>query len=135
MLERSTVSKMQSAMDTLPIHEIDLSRLPVYTAKQVAKIFHVHLSRVYGWHRNGLLQAHYQVLSGQSLRLLFAHCDVVKFWEDHFPRPEDLTAPNADHRSPNVEQVRRLLAMRRMCGGRSPKKKSKDISQDKPKKP
>jgi hypothetical protein len=88
----------------------DRSLFPLYTVKSTARIFHVSEWTVRSWHKNGLLEGRYQVLSGRVCRLIFTNRDLVNFWDNHFPRPEDFTAKPNDPRSTHAAQIQRLFA-------------------------
>ena len=46
---------------------------PLYTCREVGRVFKVSPRTVKDWHRRGLLRGHYQILSGRSCRLLFTN--------------------------------------------------------------
>src|SRR5215831_1672374 len=96
----------------------DRSLFPLYTVKGAARIFHVSEWTVRSWHKNGLLEGRYQVLSGRVCRLIFTNRDLVDFWDRHFPRPEDLDSENNDPRSTHAAQIQRLLAYRKIYARR-----------------
>ena len=63
---------------------------PLYTCREVGRVFKVSPRTVKDWHRRGLLRGRYQVLSGRSCRLIFANNDLLNFFDENFPSLDDL---------------------------------------------
>jgi len=74
-----------SPQDLKEAHSI----FPLRTIRQVAKTFNVSHHTVRGWTRRGLLHSHYQILSGRSCRLIFTNSELLNFFDENFPSPED----------------------------------------------
>ena len=96
------------------------SPFPLYTTKQAAKVFHVSTFTVRDWHRKGLLRGHYQVLSGRTYRLIFTNRDLLTFFQENFPAPEDIGDHPCNPRrgSKTARMVEKIIAMKRLYARR-----------------
>ncbi len=90
-----------------------VSPFPLYTTRQVAKIFHVCTFTVRDWHRQGLLHPRFHRISGRSVRFLFTNSDLLTFLDENFPSKADLGHP-CDPRSRKgavVDKTIKMLAL------------------------
>jgi hypothetical protein len=105
---RETIAKATSEATS------DRSLFPLYTTKQAARIFHVSEWTVRSWHKQGLLEGRYQILSGRACRLIFTNRAMADFFDRHFPLPEDFMAKETDPRSTEAVRLQRMFAMRKL---------------------
>jgi hypothetical protein len=96
------------------------SIFPLYNAVQAAKVFNVRPCTVRDWHRKGMLRGRYQVISGRSCRLLFSNRDLIQFFNDNFPAPEDLGDHPCNPRkgSKAARLIEKMFAMNRLYARR-----------------
>ncbi|HXG50994.1 MAG TPA: hypothetical protein VNN77_06260 [candidate division Zixibacteria bacterium] len=70
------------------------------------------------WVKAGLLRAHYQLVSGRTLKLLFANRDLVRFFDENFPSSADLAGSDFDPRSSRSQRIQKMLAAKRLYARR-----------------
>jgi hypothetical protein len=92
---------------------------PLYTVREVARLFYVSPSTVLTWRKQGLIKGRCHVLSGRSWRWLFTHPDVMAFFDKNFPSEDDTKVyfelqPSSNPKTSRVIQVQKMLAMRRL---------------------
>jgi len=94
-----------------------ISPFPLYTAKQVARLFGVTPFTVRSWARQGELHPRYQVLSGRACRLIFTTPDLLAFFNHNFPSEADLAHP-CHPRSRKGALIEKMLRMNRLYARR-----------------
>lgn len=96
---------------------------PLQTAAQVGRLFYVSRHTVMSWHKQGLLEGHYQILSGRAFRLMFTQRALFKFFDENFPSDADLSQTPFHPKSSRAQRIKQLLAMQKLYGRRrSPRK-------------
>lgn len=93
------------------------SIFPLRTARQVAMIFNVTHWTVRNWCKQGILSGRYQILSGRACRLVFTNRDLLRFFDENFPSPEDLGHP-CSPRSSKAALVEKMFRMNRLYARR-----------------
>ena len=89
---------------------------PLYTTKQLAKIFQVSTFTVRNWVKRGELHPHYQAMSGRCVRLIFTTPDLMDFFDRNFPSPKDISDHPSNPRrgSKATRLIEKILTMNRL---------------------
>ena len=88
---------------------------PLYTVKDVSRIFKVCPATVRGWSRMGELSGRYQPLSGRACRLMFTEGTLINSLERNLPSEADLSITRPfDPRTSKAKLVKKILMMNKL---------------------
>ena len=82
-LVEQTVFKAVSEIAT------DQALFPLSDANKVARLFGVSVWTVRDWHRQGLLEGNYQLVTGRVVKLVFTNRALCRFFDENFPSRAD----------------------------------------------
>lgn len=101
---------------------------PLYTTKELARLFKVSVWTIRAWVKMGELHPRYQLVSGRCVRMLFTSKEVTDFFRRNFPSPEDFSdhacAPRKGSKS--VRLVERMARMRSLYARRRQPREADD---------
>jgi hypothetical protein len=101
----------------------DQAIFPVRTTRQVADVFNVTRHTVLAWHKAGLLEGNYQLVSGYVCRLVFTNRALVQFFDKNFPSLADLSVSPFHPKSSRAQRIKKMLAMKKVYNRRRQRKR------------
>jgi len=101
---------------------------PLYTTKELARLFKVSVWTIRAWVKMGELHPRYQVLSGRCVRMVFTAKEVTDFFRRNFPSPEDFSdhayAPRKGSKTARL--IERMARMRSLYARRHQPREAHD---------
>jgi hypothetical protein len=92
----------------------DYSIFPLADTRKVARMFGVSVWTVRDWHKQGLLDAHYHLVSGRVVKLVFTNKELCRFFDENFPSGADLRMSPFHPKSSRAQRIHKMLTLKRL---------------------